>query len=111
MVVYEKRGFIRSLYLSSGGRTRTYDLWVMSPTSYHCSTPRCFNNAKLLLFFYSAKFFKKKISNPVIFLKSLGNSFPGKIFFHMQGFNYKVYIVTSDIKVKKETVFKQSLFC
>ena len=24
-----------------GGKTRTYDLWVMSPTSYHCSTPRC----------------------------------------------------------------------
>jgi len=23
-----------------GGRTRTDDLWVMSPTSYHCSTPR-----------------------------------------------------------------------
>ena len=23
----------------SGGRTRTPDLWVMSPTSYHCSTP------------------------------------------------------------------------
>ena len=27
--------------LSCGGKTRTYDLWVMSPTSYHCSTPRC----------------------------------------------------------------------
>ena len=24
-----------------GGRIRTYDLWVMSPTSYYCSTPRC----------------------------------------------------------------------
>ena len=24
----------------SGGRIRTYDLWVMSPTSFHCSTPR-----------------------------------------------------------------------
>ena len=29
------------LIISSGGRIRTYDLWVMSPTSYHCSTPRC----------------------------------------------------------------------
>ena len=28
------------LIISSGGRIRTYDLWVMSPTSYHCSTPR-----------------------------------------------------------------------
>ena len=26
---------------SSGGRDRTSGLWVMSPTSYHCSTPRC----------------------------------------------------------------------
>ena len=28
------------LIISSGGRIRTYDLWVMSPTSYHCSTPQ-----------------------------------------------------------------------
>ena len=27
--------------LSCGERIRTNDLWVMSPTSYHCSTPRC----------------------------------------------------------------------
>ena len=26
---------------SCGSRIRTDDLWVMSPTSYHCSTPRC----------------------------------------------------------------------
>ena len=26
---------------SSGSQTRTDDLWVMSPTSYHCSIPRC----------------------------------------------------------------------
>ena len=26
--------------LCCGGRIRTSDLWVMSPTSYHCSTPR-----------------------------------------------------------------------
>ncbi len=29
--------------VGSGGRIRTCDLRVMSPTSYHCSTPhRCF---------------------------------------------------------------------
>ncbi len=28
--------------LSGGSRIRTYDLWVMSPTSYLCSIPRCF---------------------------------------------------------------------
>jgi hypothetical protein len=27
-------------FVGGGGRTRTYDLRVMSPTSYHCSTPR-----------------------------------------------------------------------
>ena len=27
-------------YSGSGGRIRTCDLWVMSPTSCHCSTPR-----------------------------------------------------------------------
>ena len=30
----------RADHLCCGGRIRTYDLWVMSPTSYHCSTPR-----------------------------------------------------------------------
>ena len=29
-----------SAALSCGGPIRTNDLWVMSPTSYHCSTPR-----------------------------------------------------------------------
>ena len=28
------------LFPCSGGRIRTSDLWVMSPTSYHCSTPQ-----------------------------------------------------------------------
>ena len=28
--------------LSGGSRIRTYALWVMSPTSYLCSIPRCF---------------------------------------------------------------------
>jgi hypothetical protein len=33
--------FAPGLFLCSGGRIRTSDLWVMSPTSYHCSTPQC----------------------------------------------------------------------
>ena len=33
--------------ISCGDRTRTCDLWVMSPTSYHCSTPRSFVSAKV----------------------------------------------------------------
>lgn len=47
---------------SSGRRNRTSGLWVMSPTSYHCSTPRCILNscAKILLFFNSAKFSAEK---------------------------------------------------
>ncbi len=32
--------FYRPL-ISSGGGIRTHDLRVMSPTSYHCSTPHC----------------------------------------------------------------------
>gem|GEM_PF-3092960 len=28
------------LFTSCGGKIRTCDLWVMSPTSCHCSTPR-----------------------------------------------------------------------
>ena len=38
-----KKGFqfeLKAFLKSCGGKTRTYDLWVMSPTSYHCSTPR-----------------------------------------------------------------------
>ena len=29
-----------TIFIGSGGRIRTYDLRVMSPTSCHCSTPR-----------------------------------------------------------------------
>jgi hypothetical protein len=32
---------VRVLNMGSGGGIRTRDLWVMSPTSCHCSTPRC----------------------------------------------------------------------
>ena len=41
---------------SCGERIRTNDLWVMSPTSYPCSTPRCFDDAKVVLFLYTANF-------------------------------------------------------
>ncbi len=34
------------LFLCSGGRIRTCDLWVMSPTSYHCSTPQYYCGCK-----------------------------------------------------------------
>ena len=34
--------------LSSGGRIRTYDLRVMSPTSYLCSTPHSLNSLEAL---------------------------------------------------------------
>ena len=34
------RGGHRGQGMGSGGRIRTCDLWVMSPTSCHCSTPR-----------------------------------------------------------------------
>ncbi len=54
-------------FIGGGGRTRTYDLWVMSPTSYHCSTPRCFTGAKLLPFSDMAKFFGKNISTFQVF--------------------------------------------
>ncbi len=47
---------------SSGGRTRTYDLWVMSPTSYHCSTPRCYLRVQSYdLFLKHANYLAKKI--------------------------------------------------
>ncbi len=36
----------RLLSFGSGSRIRTYDLWVMSPTSYLCSIPH-FNSALL----------------------------------------------------------------
>ena len=46
--------------LSGGGRTRTCDLWVMSPTSYHCSTPR-YATAKVLLFRDLSKVWCRKL--------------------------------------------------
>ena len=43
-------------FISCGGSTRTNDLWVMSPTSYHCSTPR-YRTAKIIQYARISKFF------------------------------------------------------
>ena len=40
-VMEEKAGVLPIVQHGSGGWIRTNDLRVMSPTSYHCSTPRC----------------------------------------------------------------------
>ena len=54
--------------LSCGGKTRTYDLWVMSPTSYHCSTPRysryhfLIASAKVYITFQTSKHFQEIFS-------------------------------------------------
>ena len=37
----QKKTLDERVLIGGGGQTRTDDLWVMSPTSYHCSTPRC----------------------------------------------------------------------
>ena len=50
--------------LCGGRRTRTSDLWVMSPTSYHCSIPQylCrFDVCKGTHFFRTGKFLAVKI--------------------------------------------------
>src|SRR5690606_21930212 len=50
----------------SGNRTRTCDLRVMSPTSYHCSIPHyCFRfgSANIKLFLCSASFIRKIMKN------------------------------------------------
>ena len=39
---------VSDMGLCCGGRDRTYDLQVMSLTSYHCSTPRYSFDKKLL---------------------------------------------------------------
>ena len=44
-----KKAALQAAPQSCGGWIRTNDLWVMSPTSYHCSTPRYFLGAKVLL--------------------------------------------------------------
>ena len=49
----ENPAFEFSLCLGSGGRTRTYDLRVMSPTSYRTALSR--DMQFLVLYYYSAK--------------------------------------------------------
>ena len=57
-----------SLLAGCGGKTRTYDLWVMSPTSYHCSTPRysryhfLIASAKVYITFQTSKHFQEIFS-------------------------------------------------
>jgi hypothetical protein len=41
--------FAPGFFLCSGERIRTSDLWVMSPTSYHCSTPQFFRGANIII--------------------------------------------------------------
>lgn len=61
--------------LSSGDRIRTYDLWVMSPTSYLCSTPQYIFMLKELSLFEAAKiklFFFLQLLNTHFFFEILG---------------------------------------
>ena len=53
-----KRLTYRGFSLGGGSRTRTCDLWVMSPTSYHCSIPRCFGSAKVDILYYATKYLR-----------------------------------------------------
>ena len=58
---HKKRIPFNGILSSCGGRTRTCDLWVMSPTSYLCSTPRSFGTAKVVIIFKYTSFFSEKI--------------------------------------------------
>ena len=53
----KKRQILRLVSLCSGGRTRTYDLRVMSPTSYQLLYPAMFVNAKVRFYFEFGKSF------------------------------------------------------
>ena len=59
---HKKRIPFNGILSSCGGRTRTCDLWVMSPTSYLCSTPRSFGTAKVVINFDSASLCSEKIN-------------------------------------------------
>ena len=58
----KKRIPFNGILSSCGGRTRTCDLWVMSPTSYLCSTPRSFGTAKVVIIFKYTSFCDEKIN-------------------------------------------------
>ena len=60
------------LSLSSGSQTRTDDLWVMSPTSCHCSIPQ-FASAKVVLFLDLARALAEKLCFFNIFLMGDGD--------------------------------------
>ena len=53
----KKGQILRLVLFSSGGWTRTNDLRVMSPTSYHLLYPAMFGNTKVGISFEFAKFF------------------------------------------------------
>ena len=59
---HKKRIPFNGILSSCGGRTRTCDLWVMSPTSYLCSTPRSFGTAKVVIIFKYTSFCGEKIN-------------------------------------------------
>jgi hypothetical protein len=69
----QKRPLLKEEPCCCGDRTRTDDLWVMSPTSYHCSTPRCFVGAKVLFFGKPANSFGYFYKN--IFFATFAHSF------------------------------------
>ena len=57
---------------SSGSQTRTDDLWVMSPTSCHCSIPQ-FASAKVMLFAdMSSHLGEKTVLFNIFLLKTIG---------------------------------------
>ena len=60
--------------LSCEGRDRTYDLRVMSPTSYRCSTSRCILGWKAAVKLYSVIAFFNWIANVGVYTFS-ANSF------------------------------------
>ncbi len=60
-----------SPFIGSGGRTRTCDLRVMSPTSYHCSTPQCLTAAKIHFFQYHNKNFFRFFSTDFFLIFAL----------------------------------------
>ena len=64
MQIHKKKEKRLLLFLSCGGPIRTNDLWVMSPTSYHCSTPRCFLDfeCKGTAFICKTKYFPNNFS-------------------------------------------------
>ena len=47
------------LFISCEGEVRTPDLWVMSPTSYRCSTSRC-KGSRMKLTFQTKLLLKSK---------------------------------------------------